>query len=106
MDNKPAERVLNEISGVLTVENKLLHNGSRPYIPRNMLNVVIERAHDTHNGAQATKKMVNLLPGAVELVIMSKIPDQNVHNTDKKIISWSMSGQAHEKKERLHVNWT
>ena len=37
-----------------------MYNGTGPYIPRKMRNIALERAHDTHPGVQATKKMVNL----------------------------------------------
>ena len=45
----------------LTIENGLLYNVDRPYIPPRMRNILIERAHDTHPDDQATKNMVNLM---------------------------------------------
>ena len=64
-----------------------------------MQNVVIERAHDTHNGAQATKKNGEPTAWSCRACEMSEVPDQNVQNTDNKIISWSISGQTHKKGE-------
>ena len=55
------ESIFKKLSGFLTVEKVLLYNGTIPYIPPRMRNIVIERAHDTHPGVQATKNNVNLL---------------------------------------------
>ena len=43
------------------MENGLLHNGTRPYIQPRMQSIIIEWAHETQPGVQATKKMVNLM---------------------------------------------
>ena len=55
------ECIFKIVSDFPTVENGLLYNGTRPYIPPRMRNMVIERAHDTHRGVQATENMVNLM---------------------------------------------
>ena len=44
------ESIFKKVSGFLTVENWLLYNGTRPYIPTRMRNIVTERALDTHPG--------------------------------------------------------
>ena len=97
-----------KVSGFLTVENGLLYNGTRPYIPPRMRNNLIERAHDTHLGIQATKNMVNLMswwPGVGKDVgkFISACSDYAKirPRTEKSINTWPDA----QPWERLHMDW-
>ena len=56
-----AKSIFKKVSGSLTVEDGLLYNGIRAYIPPRMRNIVNKRAHDTYSGVQATTNMVNVM---------------------------------------------
>ena len=103
------ESIFKKVSGFLTVENGLLYNGTRPYIPPRMRNIVIERAHDTHPGVQATKNKVNLMswwPGDgkdVEKFISACFECAKIRpRTEKSIDIWPDA----QPRERLHMDWT
>ena len=55
------ESLFKKVSGFLAVDNGLLYNGTRTFIPPRMQNIVVERSHDAHPGVQATKNMGNLM---------------------------------------------
>ena len=102
------ESFFKKVSGLLTVENGLLYNGTRPYIPPRMRNIVIERAHDTHPGVQATKNVVNLMswwPGVgkdVEKFISACSESAKIRpRTEKSIDTWPDA----QPWERLHMDW-
>ena len=102
------ESIFKKVSGLLTVGNGLLYNGTRPYIPPRMQNIVIERAHDTHPGVQATKNMVNLMswwPGVgkdVEKFISACSECAKIRpRTEKSIDTWPDA----QPWERLHMDW-
>ena len=103
-----AESPFKKVCGLLTVENGLLHNGTRPYIPPRMRSIIIERAHETHPGVQATKKMVNLMswwPG-VGKDVEKFVNDcsecaKNRPRTEKSADTWPEAKPW----ERLHMDW-
>ena len=102
------ESYFKKVSGFLTVEKWQLYNGTRPYIPPRMRNIVIERAHDTHPGVQATKNMVNLmswLPGIgkdVEKLLSACSECSKIRQrTEKLIDTWPCA----QPRERLHMDW-
>ena len=97
-----------KVSGFLTFANGLLYNGTRNYNPPRMRNSVIERAHDTHPGVQATKNMVNLMywwPGVrkdVEKFISVCSECGKIRpRTEKLVDTWPDA----QKWERLHMDW-
>ena len=47
-----------KVSNALTVQNDLIYNGSRVFIPFTYRKQVIEKFHDVHRGINALKKMV------------------------------------------------
>ena len=92
------ECIFKKVSGLLTVENGLLYNGTRPYIPPRMRNIVIERAHDTHPGVQATKNMVNLMswwPGVGKDVEKFISACSKCAKSDHELRNRSILGQMH-----------
>ena len=102
------ESIFKRVSGFLTVENGLLYNGTRPYFPPRMRNIVTERAQDTHHGVQATKNMVNLTswwPGVgkdVEKFISACTECAKIRpRTEKSNDTWPDA----QTWERLYMDW-
>ena len=98
-----------KIFGFLTVENRLLYSGTRPYIPPRMRNIVSERPHDTYPGVEATKNTMNLMswwPGVgknVEKFISACSECAKIWpRTEKPIDTWPDA----QPWERQHMYWS
>jgi len=91
-----------------TVHNDLIYYGTRLYIPIQFTKVVIEKAHETHQGREAMQKnirsefwwpnmsvdIINHLSGCVKCA--EKRPIQK-----NKLSSWPQSANW----ERIHIDW-
>ena len=52
------EKSFMNVSNALTVQNELIYNGSRVFIPNTCQKQVIEKFHDVHQGINALKNLV------------------------------------------------
>ena len=93
-DGKHVSNVFKKATGsLIKVESGMLDNGARHYNPPRMQKIVIERAHDTHIGPQATKNMVILK--SWWLGTGKDVPALNVQKTVHQLRKRSILGQTY-----------
>jgi transposase InsO family protein len=103
-----AETSFKKVSDFLTVEEDVIYNGTRPYIPPRLRTRIISRAHETHPGVNTTQNMVKLMswwPGLhldVERYVNSCSKCLTLRpRLEKSVDQWPEAKPW----ERLHMDW-
>ena len=82
------EKYFINVSNALTVQNDMIYNGSRVFIPITCRKQVIEKFHDVHQGINALKNFVKKMRGGCLWTTISNNLSKTVQNAAKTDRDW------------------